>query len=161
MAGSEKSGPEYGTADLYEGAVCLIEDSPGTDPEAVQLVRRLWGSVGARLVALDPESHDRMLARTSHLPHVAAAALAALAAEVGARREVIGRGFLDSTRIADGPPEVWRDICLTNREAVLESVAGLKGRLERFEALLRAGDGHGLEMYFEEGRRGRRGTAGK
>ncbi len=161
MAGSEKSGPEYGTADLYEGAVCLIEDSPGTDPEAVQLVRRLWGSVGARLVALDPESHDRMLARTSHLPHVAAAALAALAAEVGARREVIGRGFLDSTRIADGPPEVWRDICLTNREAVLESVAGLKGRLERFEALLRAGDGHGLEAYFEEGRRGRRGTAGK
>lgn len=161
MAGSEKSGPEFGDAELYNGAVCLVEDSPGADPGAVALVRRLWEAVGARVVSVDPEGHDRMLARTSHLPHVAAAALAAIALEGGARREVIGRGFLDTTRIADGPPEVWRDICLTNRDAVLESVAGLKGWLERFEALLRNGDGPGLEAYFEEGRRCRRGVSGE
>ena len=161
MAGSENAGPEHGRADLYEGAVCLLEDSPGLDPAAVDTVRRLWEAVGMRVAPIAPQLHDALLARTSHLPHVAAAALAALAGAAPLTRDVVGRGFLDTTRIAGGPPEVWRDICLTNREALLESLSEYGERLETFIRLLRDGDSAGLEAFFAEGRAARRGVTGE
>ncbi len=161
MAGSENAGPEHGRADLYEGAICLIEDSPGLDSAAVDTVRRLWEAVGMRVVPIAPQLHDVLLARTSHLPHVAAAALASLAGAAPLTRDVVGRGFLDTTRIAGGPPEVWRDICLTNREALLESLSEYGERLETFIRLLREGNSAGLEAFFAEGRAARRGVTGE
>ena len=156
MAGGEKFGPEHGRADLYEGTVCLVEDAPDLDAEARGAVCRLWESVGARVVPVDPARHDPLLARTSHLPHAVASAVAALAAEAGATSQFIGNGFRDLTRIADSRPEVWRDICLTNRTALLESLAGLDARLHELSAALVAGDAARLEAFFDAGREGRR-----
>ncbi len=156
MAGGEKLGPENGRPDLYEGSVCLVEESPSLDPDARAAVCRLWESVGARVVSVEPEKHDPILARTSHLPHVVASAVAAIAAESGASQSFVGNGFRDLTRIADSPFEMWRDICLTNRAALLESLAGFDARMREFAALLAAGDAAGLDAFFEQGREGRR-----
>ncbi len=156
MAGGEKFGPEHGRPDLYEGTVCLVEESAGLDADARAVVCRLWESVGARVVSVRPEEHDPILARTSHLPHVVASAVAALAAESGASQLFVGNGFRDLTRIADSRPEVWRDICLTNRTALLQSLAGLDARLHELAAILVAGDAARLDAFFEEGREGRR-----
>ncbi len=156
MAGGEKFGPEHGRPDLYEGTVCLVEESAGLDPDARAIVCRLWESVGARVVSVRPEEHDPILARTSHLPHVVASAVAALAADGGASRLFVGNGFRDLTRIADSRPEVWRDICLTNRTALLQSLAGLDARLHELAAILAAGDAARLDAFFEQGREGRR-----
>jgi len=156
MAGGEKFGPEHGCAGLYEGTVCLVEESPDLDPAARAAVCRLWESVGAQIVSVRPEEHDPVLARTSHLPHVVASAVAALAAEGGASHLFVGNGFRDLTRIADSRPEVWRDICLTNRTALLESLAALDARLHGLAAALGAGDARRLDAFFEEGREGRR-----
>jgi prephenate dehydrogenase len=156
MAGGEKFGPENGRPDLYEDTVCLVEESPGLDPEAHAVVCGLWESVGARVVSVKPEDHDPILARTSHLPHVVASAVAALAGESGASQLFVGNGFRDLTRIADSRPEVWRDICLTNRTALLQSLAGLDARLHELADILAAGDAERLDAFFEQGREGRR-----
>ncbi len=156
MAGGEKFGPENGRPDLYEDTVCLVEESTDLDPEAHAIVCRLWESIGARVVSVRPEEHDPILARTSHLPHVVASAVAALAAEGGASQLFVGNGFRDLTRIADSRPEVWRDICLTNRTALLQSLAGLDARLHDLAAILEAGDAARLDAFFEQGREGRR-----
>ncbi len=156
MAGGEKFGPEHGRPELYEGTVCLVEESADLDPEARAVVCQLWESVGARVVSVRPEQHDPILARTSHLPHVVASAVAAIAGDSGASRLFVGNGFRDMTRIADSRPEVWRDICLTNRTALLQSLAETDARLHEFAALLVAGDAARLDAFFERGREGRR-----
>lgn len=155
MAGSEQSGPENGRAGLYENTVCLVETAEDADPEAVALVQALWRGVGASVVPMDPAGHDRMLAATSHLPHVAASALAWCAAEAGGRPEFVGNGFRDTTRIAASRAEIWRDICLTNREALAEMLRLYAQRLDEFSRMLSSGDAAGLDVFFEEGRAGR------
>lgn len=155
MAGSEKSGPEHATFSLYENSVCLIEDSPDLDPAAVARVRRLWERVGARVVQIDPVQHDAILACTSHIPHVLATVLATLAGQQGATRDFTGNGFKDMTRIAAGSPEMWRDITLTNREAVAGGLAQVKTLLDTFLHALARDDGDALLALFEAGRESR------
>lgn len=152
MAGSEKFGPEHGDPELYTGAVCFVESGPDLDAEAVATVSRLWTSVGATVVPVCPNEHDLFVARTSHLPHVAAAALAEVAGRAGDVRPFIGNGFRDATRIAAGRPEIWRDICLTNREALLAALDEFQQDLTSFRAALAQGDGAALEAFFESGR---------
>ena len=156
MAGSEKYGPEHGRADLYAGSVCLVEAGNGLDAEARETVCALWRAVGAEVVDIDPGEHDALLARTSHIPHILSAAIAIEAVRRGEVKRLIGNGFRDTTRIAAGRPEVWRDICLTNAEAVLEGLAEMRQGLEHFSEALRAGDGAAIEAFFEEGNRARR-----
>ena len=162
MAGSEKFGAEHGTPDLYAGSVCLVETGDGLDPAARAAVAALWTAVGAEAVDVAPEAHDAMLACTSHLPHIVAAAVARVADRRGDVRKLVGNGYRDTTRIAEGRPEIWRDICLTNREAILAGLDELRALLEsEFTAALRAGDGAGLERFFEEGRDARQRAVGK
>lgn len=156
MAGSEKFGPEHGRADLFSGSVCLVEKAGGPDSEARGRVVALWRALGAEVVDVDPALHDILLARTSHVPHVLAAAAAALAVGRGDVRKLVGNGFRDSTRIAAGRPEVWRDICLTNREAILEGLGELGVSLDAFRAALEAEDGLAVQAFFEAGRAARR-----
>lgn len=116
----------------------------------------LWEGVGARVVGMSPEEHDRVLARTSHLPHVAAAALAAVVGREGAAEvaEFCGGGFADSTRVAAGGVELWMDILTTNAGAVAEELGVLRGEVERVCEALRGG---GLRRWrsFWRGRGGR------
>jgi len=128
IAGSEKQGLEAASADLYENALTVVAAAPDASAEAVERVAALWRSAGSRTCRMEPEDHDRLLARTSHLPHVAAAALAKAigrdcADQVGA---FCGTGFYDSTRVASGSIDMWHDILMTNAPAVAEELAGFQ-----------------------------------
>jgi prephenate dehydrogenase len=157
MAGSEKFGAEHGTPDFYEGSVALMEPlGAELDADAHAGVRGLWEHLGARVVEIDPAAHDASLARTSHVPHVAAAAIALAADALGDVDNLAGGGFRDTTRIADGRPEVWRDICLTNASAVDEGLDALVEEIQAFRACLKEGDADLLESFFERARLARR-----
>lgn len=158
MAGSEKWGAEHGTATLYEGAFTIVTPQPGQDPEAVDAIHALWEDLGSVVVTCSPAQHDALVARTSHVPHIAAAALAALAAE-GDRpadlRPFVGKGFADTTRIAGGRPEIWRDICLTNRAAILDGLDDLLDHLQTVRDCIAEEAGDDLEDFFTAGQQAR------
>lgn len=161
IAGGEKWGPDWADADLYHNAVCFLESPAGDmDPAVHERVRALWEAVGSQVVEIDPVVHDRLLSRTSHLPHVAAAALALVAAKAGADRRFIGNGFRDATRIAAGRAEIWRDICLTNRDDILSALREYRDIMDQFIEALGSGDGTRLELLFEEARAARREVTG-
>lgn len=161
MAGSEKSGPEHADADLYRDSVCLVEDSPDLDPAALARVRELWTCVGARVVGVDPQRHDRLLAQSSHVPHILATTLAIAAQREGATRDFIGNGFRDMTRIAAGSPEMWRDITMTNRDAIAEGLKAVKAELDLFLDALNAEDAETLMALFEAGKDARHAVVGE
>lgn len=156
MAGSEKFGPEHADASLYDGAVCFVEEaSDGLDADAVAAVVGLWSALGARTVSVNPATHDRLVALTSHVPHIAAAALTQLVADEQNLGPFIGSGFKDTTRVAEGRPEVWRDISLTNRDAILDGVDATVEMLNAFRRALDARDADALDAFFERGRAAR------
>jgi prephenate dehydrogenase len=149
MAGSERAGYAVARADLFQGAVVVLTPTEATDSAAAKSIGELWAAVGARVVTLDPESHDRAVAAISHLPHVAAWALvdAVAAFEPDALR-IAARGFKDTTRIAASDPDVWREILLDNRDAVRASLTAFRTALDDLEALVAAGDGPALTAYL-------------
>ena len=146
MAGSERSGYGAARADLFEGATVVVTSTDASEPRAVKAVVGLWEALGARVVTLDPDAHDRAVAAISHLPHLVAWALAdAVArAEPGAR-DVAGAGFRDTTRIAASDPRVWRDILLANADALGPALAAFRTALAELESLVATGDGAALE----------------
>ncbi len=155
MAGSEKFGPEHGNAALYEQAVCLVEQADDVDRQARARVCELWESVGARVVPVDAATHDAMLARTSHAPHIVAAALARIAVAHGATADYIGNGFRDTTRIAASRAEIWRDICLENDAALGGALEELQQELALVADMLARGDAVALETFFANGAKAR------
>ncbi len=153
MAGSEKFGPEHAEADLYNGSVCLVEKLNGQAEDAHAAVLRLWEALGARVVLVEPEFHDAMVAKTSHVPHIVASALSQLIDNgSGEEAPFIGTGFLDTTRVADGRPELWRDICLTNSEAIETKLREVIQLLEEASGAVARRDGPRLEEFFQKGR---------
>lgn len=150
MAGSEKSGPEHATANLYEGSVTVVEPLDGHAEDAHATVRRLWQSVGATVVEIAPDEHDAIVAKTSHLPHIAAALIAELAHSEPRARELVGKGFRDVTRVAAGRAEIWRDICLTNGPAIIEALKLFCNRAEEVRQWIERGDGAALEAFFRD-----------
>jgi len=158
IAGAEKSGVEAAFAELYMGRKVVLTPLPESRPEAVQKVRDAWEACGANVVGMTPQEHDRVFAAVSHLPHLLAFAM---------MQSVAGRsnapllfshaasGFRDFTRIAGSHPEMWRDICVANRVALLEELDAYLGELARLRMMLVEGDGDGLEAVFERARRAR------
>ena len=145
MAGSEKSGYGVARADLFQRATVIVTPAELSDPAAVKTVSELWSAAGARVVTLDPDTHDRAVAAISHLPHVVAWALVdAVARFEPEALAVAGRGFKDTTRIAASDPDVWREILLANRDAVVASVAAFRTALDDLERLVAKGDGDAL-----------------
>jgi prephenate dehydrogenase len=139
LAGSEKRGPDHADARLFEGRLTLVTRTPYTDPAALERTTGFWEALGARVLVIDPEEHDRAVAMTSHLPHLLAAALAGvLPPEL---RELTATGFRDTTRVAAGDPSLWMAIFVQNRAAVLEALRLVDGCLDQFRAALEAGDG--------------------
>ena len=159
IAGSEQQGLEAARVDLYEGAVTIVT-SDGREPAAaVEAIRALWRSVGSVVRVMDPTEHDRIMARTSHLPHVAAALVAATvgrengAAKLGA---FCGSGFRDVTRVAEGSPDVWLDILQSNRPAVVAEMRALQVRVNEVLAALESNDAAALKQFLESSRAARR-----
>jgi len=149
ICGSEQQGIEAGDADLYDGAMTVVTPSALSDEAAVKKVSALWKSAGSSVTVMDAEQHDFILAATSHLPHVVAAALALSAGDNGL---FCGSGFRDTTRIAEGSPQVWSDIVRTNAPALKESLKIFCENLNELAALVDEGDGEKLADWFAASR---------
>ena len=151
MAGGEKMGVLAARADLFECAVNILTPTKKSSPAAVRKLERFWKSLGARTLQMDAAQHDLLVSRTSHLPHVTAAALANLVlnpANPKSQAALCATGFRDTTRIASGSPEMWRDIALANRKNVSQSVDVFVGELKKFQAALKKGDAKAVEKFF-------------
>ena len=160
MAGSEQSGFGVARADLFRGATVILTPTDASDPAAVKGVTALWETLGARVSALDPDTHDRVVAAISHLPHVAAWALVDAVGrfEPGALA-FAARGFRDTTRIAASDPAMWTDILLGNRDAIVASLVAFRGALDDLEGLVTAGDRAGIEALLARLKAQREGLA--
>lgn len=126
MAGSEKTGFASADARLFQNAPCIVTPTPATRPEALAAVESLWKSVGCEIHRMSPADHDRLVARISHLPHLAASALVHLAAQAGAdAQRLSGGGYRDTTRVASGSPGLWTGILSENQEEVVAAIDDL------------------------------------
>jgi len=153
MAGSEKMGVGAARADLFHGATCVVTTPAQGDSALARAVEELWRSVGGRTLRLDASAHDILVANTSHLPHVLAAHLARHVLGEGRPPEqwqLCAGGFKDSTRIAAGSPEMWRDIMLMNRKQVIRAIGEFTGQLREFQAMLEKNDPAETEAFFRE-----------
>jgi len=151
MAGAEKTGVAAARADLFANAVCLVTPTKKSNADAVRKLGLFWESLGARVLKLDAARHDLFVSRSSHLPHVAAAALANLVlnpAGSKAQLQLCATGFRDTTRIASGSPEMWRDIALANRKNLSRSVDAFVAELKKFHSALGRGDAKAVGKFF-------------
>jgi prephenate dehydrogenase len=149
LAGSEKTGPEHARADLLENRLVVVTPVE-VHPGAVARLMAFWHALGASVMPMLPEEHDRALAMTSHLPHVVASALAGVLPEHW--RWLTATGFRDTTRIAAGSPEMWQAIFLANRESILEALDRYRDRLDRYREALAAGDADAILQLWLEGK---------
>jgi len=161
IAGTEHSGPEAGFAELFAGRFCILTPPPGTDPAALETVRALWQGMGMTVHEMTAEHHDRVLAITSHLPHLIAYCIVGTATDLEAqtREEVIkysAGGFRDFTRIAASDPVMWRDVFLNNKDAVLEIIQRFTEDLTALQRAIRWDEGETLERHFTRTRAVRR-----
>jgi len=158
IAGSEQHGLEAARAGLYQGAVVVITPTRRTSERALRTIKQFWQALGAEVVAVAPEIHDRMIARTSHLPHVMAALLAGCVGREQAEKygKFCGPGFRDATRIAEGDPELWRDILENNARFLIKELAVFEKELMHLLAGLKKGGGTALKQYLNKGRECRR-----
>lgn len=151
MAGAEKTGVVAARANLFENAVCVLTPNKKTNPTALKKLEQFWKSLGARVVKMDAAQHDLLVSRTSHLPHVVAATLANLVlhpANPKAQSQLCATGFRDTTRIASGSPEMWRDITLANRKNISKSMDALVAELKRFQTALKKSDAQAISLFF-------------
>lgn len=135
VAGSEKGGAANASAELFEGRLAILTPTKNTQAEDFDALEQFWQSLGSVVVQMTPEEHDRALALTSHLPHVAAAALALAVPEKYFR--LSGTGLLDTTRVAGGDPELWRQILTLNRDNVLSALEQYAAKLASLHTALR------------------------
>ncbi|MGH7969873.1 MAG: prephenate dehydrogenase, partial [Limisphaerales bacterium] len=158
MAGAEKIGVAAAKPDLFANAICIVTPTRASNRAALRRVEQLWRGVGSRVVRLSPEMHDRLVSRSSHLPHVVAAGLANFVLGPGSPRaqsELCANGFRDTTRVASGSPEMWRDIALANRENLLEAVSRFVTGLQDFKRALTRGDERAISRFFEQAKQRR------
>lgn len=155
VAGAEKSGAAAASADLFKARRVVLTPLKENPVDAVAKIQSLWEACGARVTRLGPDEHDAVLAAVSHLPHLLAYALVHDIAGRGNAEQLFSYaagGFRDFTRIASSHPEMWRDICIANRDALLAEVARYSAQLGLMEKLLQAGDARALEKLFTEAR---------
>ena len=158
IAGREASGVEAATAELFRGARVVLTPDAQTSADAVEIVRGAWEAAGGRVTTMAAEEHDRIFAVVSHLPHLLSFALVSEVAARDNAAELLGfaaGGFRDFTRIAASSPEMWRDIALQNRAALLAEIDRYGARLALYRELVDKGDGAGLERLMAEARASR------
>jgi cyclohexadieny/prephenate dehydrogenase len=161
IAGTEKSGPDAGFPGLFEGRWCILTPLEGTDPVALKTLRGFWESLGSKVDEMDAQHHDKVLAIVSHLPHLIAYNIVGTAddLETVTESEVIkysASGFRDFTRLAASDPTMWRDVCLHNRDAILEMLARFSEDLAYLQRAIRWGEGDKIFELFTRTRAIRR-----
>lgn len=158
IAGAETSGVQSAFPELYQGRKVVVTPLPENEPSAVLRVREVWEACGAQLHEMPPQEHDRVFAAVSHLPHLLAFGLVHELAGRANAEQLFGfaaSGFRDFTRIAGSHPEMWRDICMANRQALLAELDLYLAELAYLRALLLSSDGERLEEHFTIARQAR------
>lgn len=161
VAGTERSGPDAGFAELFRHRWCILTPGPGAPEQAIADLSTFWEGLGAKIEIMDADHHDLVLAVTSHIPHLIAYTIVGTASDLEkvTQSEVIkysAGGFRDFTRIAASDPTMWRDVFLNNREAVLEMLGRFTEDLTALQRAIRMGDGEALFDLFERTRAIRR-----
>ena len=161
MAGTEHSGPDAGFPELFEGRYCIVTPLPDSDPAAVEKVKELWRRCGSMNETMDPITHDKVVAIVSHLPHLIAFTICGTADDLAEEtKEAVlkfaASGFRDFTRIAASDVDMWRDVFLNNREAVLEMLSRFSEDAHAFGRAIRRGEAGFIEDRIERGRKIRR-----
>lgn len=155
IAGKEKTGVLASSVDLFQGARCILTPTGRSNARAVETIRGLWEAAGSQVVEMDPFVHDQVLGAVSHLPHLVAFSLMTALDEIHAdmvpNLDLLaygGGGLRDTTRIAASSPEMWRDICVWNRENLVKMLDIYQRHVDRFKRLIESGDGSGLEQQM-------------
>ncbi|MCE5278313.1 MAG: prephenate dehydrogenase/arogenate dehydrogenase family protein [Planctomycetaceae bacterium] len=159
MAGSEAKGVAFARGDLFHNATCIITPTPDTPPAAAGTIEQLWRDLGMRTVRMTPAAHDRAAARVSHLPHLLAGLLMMLPGDTDLN--IAATGFRDATRLAGGDVEMWRDILLTNRSAILAAMETFEHDLMRLRDLIDLADAPGIEQFLAQAKTRRDQTIAK
>jgi len=153
LAGSEKRGPEFADAELFRDRLTLVTPTRHTHPRSLEKTSAFWRALGSRVKVMSPNEHDRTLAITSHLPHLAASALAGMLPPEW--HELTATGFRDTTRVAAGDPSLWIGIFLQNRAAMLDALESLQARLTQFKEAITASDRATVDALLAQGKRTR------
>jgi prephenate dehydrogenase len=153
IAGSEQRGLEFARADLFHEAICVLTRTKGTKPQALQTLSKLWVRLGCKVKVMQPGRHDRILANVSHLPHVTVAAL--INANVPEELKFAGRGFIDTSRIASGPANVWTDVLLTNSANITKGIDKIVRELTKLKEAMSKRDEKRLCMLLKQAKKRR------
>jgi cyclohexadieny/prephenate dehydrogenase len=153
MAGSEKTGMENSSENLFENRSCFITPLESTPDSAVSKLTEFWSELGSEITTINPEAHDEIVAHISHLPHLLASTLCGLLSEKDPNwKNLSGAGLSDSTRIAAGDPALWKEILIQNREEILRSLRSLQDKLDEVHSLLANNDSIALTAMLERGK---------
>jgi prephenate dehydrogenase len=150
LAGSEKTGCEAAQAELFKDRLVIVTPTAKTHPDAIERISGLWKALGGKVASMSPDDHDAVLARTSHLPHLIASVLAA--ATPGGLVSITGAGWRDTTRIAAGDAELWRQILLANAGHTLSALDDFERVLSWFRSAMQTGDGQALAELLQQGK---------
>lgn len=152
MAGAEKTGVAAARSDLFDQAACVVTPTRKTNRSAQNKVERLWEAVGCRVLKLTPQTHDTIVSRSSHLPHLIAATLASLVLNPASPKQqsaLCATGFRDTTRIASGSPEMWHDIALANRLNLTRAINLFIADLQKLQKAMNKSDTKAVVKFFE------------
>jgi prephenate dehydrogenase len=150
IAGSEQRGVEFARDDLFEGALCVLTRTKTTNRQAAATLKRFWSKLGCCVKLMSPTEHDRVFASVSHLPHVVAAAL--INANSIEALKFAGKGFMDTSRIASGPANIWADVLLTNSDNTIRGIDKVRAELGKLKKAIKAGDAREVERLLRKAR---------
>jgi prephenate dehydrogenase len=150
VTGSEQRGVEFARDDLFDRATCILTITKRTNNRAVQTLKKFWSELGCCVKLMAPAEHDRIFADISHLPHLTAAAL--INANNAEELKFAGKGFIDTSRIASGPANIWADVLLTNTNNTIRSIDKIIAELEKLKKAIKAGDKKQIENLLEAAR---------
>jgi prephenate dehydrogenase len=153
VAGSEQRGVEFARDDLFDRAICILTTTKQTNRKAIQTLRKFWTSLGCYVKLMRPAEHDKIFANVSHLPHITAAAL--INANKSEELKFAGKGFIDTSRIASGPANIWTDVLLTNANNVTRGIDKIIDELSKLKKAIKSQDRKQIESLLEAARRKR------
>jgi prephenate dehydrogenase len=150
IAGSEQRGVEFARDDLFDGTTCILTTTKKTNRRAVQILKRFWSALGCSVKLMTPAEHDRIFANVSHLPHIAAAAL--INSSKSEELKFAGKGFIDTSRIASGPANIWSDVLLTNTANTIKGIDKIIAELLKLKKAIKSQNKKQVEKLLEAAR---------
>ena len=150
IAGSEQRGIEFARDDLFEGAMCILTTTKKTDRQSLQTLKNFWSKLGCSVKSMTPKEHDRIFANVSHLPHITAAAL--INANNKEELKFAGKGFMDTSRLASGPANIWSDVLLTNVNNITRGIDKIIAELVKVKKAIKNENTQQIEQLLDKAR---------